>query len=187
MPIAKTSPKPFLGTQIPNTKVLSSKIDEIITELNAISNTSNGITNLIAPNQFIANKNVIKTLTPFTAATDTTVGWTLANVKIALLAGAFKTTSVAAVTLTLDSVANIITSFATVGVTLSTGSLIEFIIDNSQGANTVTLAVDSGTTIAVPTPAITGGNTLTVSTANKLARFQLYLTSTTTATLSRLV
>ncbi len=34
MPIEKTSPKQFLGAQIPNTKVLSSKIDEIIDTLN---------------------------------------------------------------------------------------------------------------------------------------------------------
>ncbi len=36
MAITKTSPKPFLGAQIPNTKVLSSKIDEIIDVVNAL-------------------------------------------------------------------------------------------------------------------------------------------------------
>jgi len=36
MPIEKTSPKQFLGAQIPNTKVLSSKIDEIIDAVNVI-------------------------------------------------------------------------------------------------------------------------------------------------------
>ena len=37
MPIEKTSPKQFLGAQIPNTKVLSSKIDEIIDAVNVIN------------------------------------------------------------------------------------------------------------------------------------------------------
>lgn len=36
MSIAKTSPKQFLGAQIPNTKVLSPKIDEIIDAINLI-------------------------------------------------------------------------------------------------------------------------------------------------------
>ncbi len=36
MSIEKTSPKQFLGAQIPNTKVLSSKIDEIIDAVNVI-------------------------------------------------------------------------------------------------------------------------------------------------------
>jgi len=42
--ISKTSPKPFLGTQIPNTKVKSSKVDEIITRLNAITNLEGKLT-----------------------------------------------------------------------------------------------------------------------------------------------
>lgn len=37
MSIERTSPKPFLGAQIPNVKVLSSKIDEIIDKVNEIS------------------------------------------------------------------------------------------------------------------------------------------------------
>jgi hypothetical protein len=37
MSITKTSPRTFLGAQIPNVKVLSSKIDEIITKTNEIS------------------------------------------------------------------------------------------------------------------------------------------------------
>ena len=103
------------------------------------------------------------------------------------MAGAIKTTSAAAVTLILDSVANIVTSFATAGVTLGAGSVVTFIVDNTGGANTVTVQVDGGATIAVATPVITGGATLTISTANKVGVFQLYLSSATAATLSRLV
>lgn len=41
MAILKTSPKQFLGAQIPNTKVLSPKIDEIIETINLIG--TNGL------------------------------------------------------------------------------------------------------------------------------------------------
>lgn len=137
--------------------------------------------------QFVAKKTIVSVCTPYTAATDTTAGWTLAEVKTGMLAGVIKTTSAAAVTITLDSVANIITTYAAAGITLGTGSLIEFMIDNTQGANTVTLAVDGGATIAVQTTVITGGVTLTTSTANKIGKFQLYLASATTGILSRTV
>ena len=74
-----------------------------------------------------------------------------------------------------------ITAFAAVGVTIGAGTLLTFIVDNSAGANTVTVAVDAGTTLAVTTPAITGGATLTVSTANVIGIFGIYITSATAA------
>lgn len=137
--------------------------------------------------QFAISKNIIRKMTPYTAAVDTTAGWTLAEVTTGLIAGCIKSTTAAAVTITLDSVANIITAFATAGITIGTGTVLEFVTDNSQGANGLTTAVDGGATIAVATPVITGGATLTCSTANKIARYQLYLTSATTAILSRIV
>jgi hypothetical protein len=118
---------------------------------------------------------------------NTTAAGTLAVVTSGVVAGLISSTSAAGVTVTLDSVANMITAFAAANISITTGTNIQFIIDNSQGANTVTLAVDAGATIAVATPAVTGGATLTVSTANKIAWFNLYLTSTTTAILSRVI
>lgn len=44
MSILKISPKYFLGSLIPNVKILSSKIDEIITKLNSVSSSSNVVT-----------------------------------------------------------------------------------------------------------------------------------------------
>lgn len=120
-------------------------------------------------------------------AINTTGAGTLAVVTSGVLAGLITSTSASGVTVTMDSVANLLTAAAAVGVTLGAGSNIQFMIDNSGGANTVTLAVDSGATIAVATPAITGGATLTVSTANKVGLFNLYLTSVTAGTLSRIV
>jgi hypothetical protein len=136
---------------------------------------------------------IAKTQTPFTAGTDTTAGWTLANVKTGLVAGIIKSTTAAAVTITLDSVANIITAFATAGVTLTTGSEIQFILDNSQGANNLTLAVDGGGTITAAKQ-VSAGDTGTdvnlvvasTSTGTKVGRFALYITSATTGVLFRI-
>ena len=60
----------------------------------------------------------------------------------------------------------------------------DFFVDNSAGANTVTVAVNTG--ITVNTPAITGGATLTVSTANAVGQFRLVFTSATAAKLLRI-
>ncbi len=117
----------------------------------------------------------------------TTAAGTLAVVTSGVIAGAITTTSAAAVTLTLDSVANMITAFTAAGKpTPAAGSWYDFSIDNTAGSNTVTLAVDSGATIAVITPVITGGATLTISTANAVGVFRLYFSSVTAAKLLRL-
>mgnify|MGYP003386799657 CR=1 FL=1 len=178
-----------------------SDVNPIIDQVNAISNgtaittagsltvgTTSTLTGVVTMSDVVAtSKALVQKHTTFTASTDTTAGWTLTNVKSGLVAGVIKTTSAAAVTLTLDSIANIITAFGTAGVTITTGTNLQFWVDNSQGANTVTVAVDAGTTIAVATPVITGGATLTVSTANKIGLFNLYLTSATTGILSRII
>ncbi len=120
-------------------------------------------------------------------AINTTAAGTLAVVTSGVIAGLITSTSAAAVAVTLDSVANIIAAFTAAGKPApAAGSWIDFAIDNSAGANTVTLAVDAGPTIAVVTPAITGGATLTVSTANAIGFFRLYFTSATAAKLYRI-
>jgi hypothetical protein len=114
-------------------------------------------------------------------------GASLVTVNSGLVAGCISSTSAAATLIILDSVANIINAFATAGMTVTTDSVITFFVDNSQGTNTVTIQVDAGATIAVATSALTGGNTLTVSTANKVALFSLFITSATTGILSRII
>lgn len=88
------------------------------------------------------------------------------------------------------------TSAAAVGITTPTatalaavigavqGTSFDLTIDNSAGANTVTLILDGS--IAVVTPAITGGATLTVSTANAIGIFRFVFTSGTTAKVFRI-
>lgn len=119
-------------------------------------------------------------------AINTTGAGTLAVVTSGVVAGLITSTSAAAVTVTLDSVANMIAAFAAVGVTIGAGTLLEFYVDNSAGANTVTVAVDGGATLAVTTPAITGGATLTVTTANVVGKFGIYITTPTAGKLLRL-
>ncbi len=106
---------------------------------------------------------------------------TTATVSAAEVAfGLFTSTSAAAVGLTLPSATAIAAQIGAVQ-----GTTFDFLVDNSAGANTVTVIVGSG--IAVATPAITGGATLTVSTANVVGQFRLLFTSGTAAVLSRIV
>lgn len=88
--------------------------------------------------------------------------------------GYFTSTSAAAVSLTTDTATAIATAIGAVA-----GTVFDFFVDNSAGANTVTVVLGAG--ITVNTPAITGGATLTVSTANAVGWFRLIFTSATTA------
>lgn len=94
-------------------------------------------------------------------------------------AGVITSTSGAATSITTPTAAQIL---AQIGAT--TGSTFELIIDNSAGANTVTLVLDGS--ITAPAGAITGGNTLTITTTHKVGVFLLYFTSLTTAVIYRI-
>ena len=93
--------------------------------------------------------------------------------------GVITSTSAAAVTLTLPTATEIASALEP-----ARGATIEFLVDNSAGANTVTVAL--GTGITAPAGAVTGGNTLTVTTTHKVALFRLYFTSATAAVLFRI-
>lgn len=97
-----------------------------------------------------------------------------------VLGGIVATTSAAATTLTLPAAADVAAAIPD----LAAGASFDLIIDNSQGANTVTLAVATGFTVS--TPAITGGDTLTVSKANAVGLFRFFFTSTTAAKIYRI-
>lgn len=96
------------------------------------------------------------------------------------LAGVITSTSAAAVTLTLPTATSIAGIIPGVGV----GTTFDLFIDNSAGANPVTIAV--GTGITKTTPAITGGDSLAVAVANKVGLFRFYFTSGTTANIFRI-
>lgn len=93
--------------------------------------------------------------------------------------GYFTSTSAAPVTLTLDTATAIATAIGAVQ-----GTMIDFYVDNTAGANTVTVALGAG--IVAATPVITGGGTLTISTANGIGVFRLVFSSATAAKLFRI-
>jgi hypothetical protein len=145
--------------------------------INALVNAT--ISNLLAVGSVIPTPNIVPI--------STTLLGTLATVTAGIIGGNISSTSAAGVTLTMDSVANMILAYAAIGITITPGQWVDFIIDNSGGSSTVTLAVDSGATWAVTTPVITGGATLTVSTANVYGYFRLYFTSATTGKVNRII
>jgi hypothetical protein len=92
--------------------------------------------------------------------------------------GVITSTSAAAVALTTPSATDLANYLG-----LKAGSMIEFVVDNSAGANTVTVTLGAG--ITAPVGAVTGGNTLTVTTTHKVGVFCLYFTSATAAVIFR--
>ena len=108
-------------------------------------------------------------------AVDITAGITAAELAV----GYITSLSPATVTATLPTATLLATELGA-----SAGTSFEFIVDNSGGANTVTIAVNTGITAA--TPVITGGSTLTVSVANAIGIFRLVFTSATAAKLFRI-
>lgn len=103
-----------------------------------------------------------------------------------MASGLITSTSAAAVALTTPTATALLAAIAlNTPSTAVAGCIFPFIIDNSAGASTITLTLDAS--IAVATPAITGGATLTVSAANKWALFVLYFDSATTAKIARVI
>jgi hypothetical protein len=98
---------------------------------------------------------------------------------VALSTGYLTSTSIAPVTITLPTATD-----ACAALGGDAGTSFEFIVNNSGGANTVTVAVNTG--IVAATPVITGGGTLTVSVANGIGIFRIVFTSATTARLFRI-
>jgi hypothetical protein len=114
---------------------------------------------------------------PIQKRTATAVNITGSITTAATIGGLITSTSAAAVTATLDTAANIATAAGAVQ-----GTTIDFIVDNIGGANTVTVAVNTG--ITAITAVITGGATLTVASGTA-GMFRLYFTSTSAAKLAR--
>lgn len=79
MPITKTSPKTFLGAEIPNTKINSSKIDEIITTVNGTYGTVTQLTSITTGVTLNKTKGVITTVALTTAASTVAGPFTITN------------------------------------------------------------------------------------------------------------
>lgn len=94
--------------------------------------------------------------------------------------GVITSTSVAATTITLPDTTAL--RLQLLGLLSGPGSFFDFFIDNSAGANTVTLVEGAGMTTA---SALTGGNDLTIA-AGEVANFRVYFKTATTSNLARI-
>ena len=96
-----------------------------------------------------------------------------------VLGGLITSTSAAATTITLPPVADLVTATGA-----AQGTTIEFVVDNSAGANTVTIAVGTGMTASgfPATNTLTLAQSATVGTAG----FRITFISGTAATLTRI-
>lgn len=96
-----------------------------------------------------------------------------------LAGGLITSTSAAAVALTLPTATALATEIGAVQ-----GTTFDFLVDNSAGANTVTVTVNTG--ITAVTAVITGGATLTVG-SGVVGQFRIIFTSATVAKIARIV
>lgn len=124
-------------------------------------------------NSIILNGTIIRR--PSTVAINATATATVDQI----LTGYITSTSAAATSITTPTA----TALAA-ALNAQAGTSFDFMIDNSAGANTVTLVLDGS--ITVNTPAITGGAALTVSVANAIGTFRIVFTSTTAAKIFRI-
>jgi hypothetical protein len=175
-PSLGASVKAFPKTQYDKIKEMIDAINDLATTATLGATTT---TTLSVSGQLTTATGVLYKHTG--VAVNTTALATLATVQAGVVAGLMTSSSMVPVTVTLPSATVLATALGA-----ETGSWYDFAIDNSSGANTVTLAVDTGATIAVITPAITGGATLTVSVVNTIGTFRLYFTSSTSARVIRL-
>lgn len=153
--MAITNPKkPFLGSTVNSfPKTQYDKIVEIVNQVNEIDVVDNNTASPI---------DVTATATATQVAT-----------------GLITSTSAAAVSITLPSAASLIAVLPG----SKRGSFFDLIVDNSVGANIVTIVASASITAA--TAVITGGATLTVAAA-ATGIFRIYFVSTTAAKIYRL-
>lgn len=93
--------------------------------------------------------------------------------------GLITSTSAAAVALTLPTATDLATALSAVQ-----GTSVDFMVDNSAGANTVTVTVNTG--ITAVTAVVTGGDTLTVA-SGAVGTFRIFFTSATVAKIARII
>lgn len=108
-------------------------------------------------------------------AVNVTATLTAAQIK----AGVITSTSVATVAMTLPSAASLLAALPGA----AAGTWFDFAVDNSAGANTVTVTASASITAA--TAVITGGATLTVA-ATATGLFRIYFSSGTVAKIYRM-
>lgn len=140
---------------------------------------TNSITELTSGKGITLSKNIIRKTT--LAALNSTGTITAAMINN----GGISSTSVAGVTATIDSIANLVTQLGAVA-----GTFVDFVVDNTPGASTVTVALPSGMVVAKQT---SSGDTavdqlLTVAASSTIGAgmFRIYFQSTSAAIIYRI-
>jgi len=166
----------FLGSYLSNPKVYFRTIKQIIDELNAITDGTYTFSVLSTGTLTATGASRVGVVTENHTATAKNTTATLTGAEIAT--GLITSTSAAAVALTFPTAASLLSA-----VGASTGSSFELIVDNSAGANTITMTPSA--TITAATAVITGGATLTVA-SGATGIFRIYFPSATTAKVYRI-
>lgn len=109
----------------------------------------------------------------------TAVDVTATTTGVAIAKGLITSTSAAAVALTLPLATDLATAIGAVQ-----GTSVDFMVDNSAGANTVTVTPNTG--ITAVTAVVTGGATLTVA-SGAVGIFRIFFTSATVAKIARII
>lgn len=167
-------------------KIQQEKVKEMIDAINAlstsVSTTTVTTTNLNATSGATAisvGGNLIKKFT--LTALNATGTLTAAMVK----SGGITSTTAAGVTATLDTATIIATALGA-----TQGTIVDFVVDNTAGASTVTLAVAAGIVVAKQTSngdtAVDQLLTVAASATVGVGVFRLVFTSATTAVLFRI-
>tara|TARA_R110000868_G_scaffold63178_6_gene190421 strand:- start:1709 stop:2263 length:555 start_codon:yes stop_codon:yes gene_type:complete len=179
--ISPVTPKFSLGSELNNPRILAPKIQTIINKINEVSTSAgdliaNSLTELTALSNITANSAIIEKHAK--AAINSTATATAAQVKT----GYITSTSAAAVTITLPTGALLGAALGAVQ-----GTIFELYVDNTAGANTVTVAVAvNGVLSALAVAEVGGAGLLTVpSGATGQARFTLMFSSSTAYTFTR--
>lgn len=169
--------KTALGARIKSFKSTQyEKIVELINKVNSISVTASTLkANTITPS---TGSNIALTAGVVENHTASAINVTATATAAEIATGLITSTSAAAVGITLPSAASLIALLPG----SARGTSFDLIVDNSVGANIVTITPSASITAA--TAVITGGATLTVA-SGATGIFRIYFTSTTAAKIYR--
>lgn len=153
------------------------KIVEIINKLNELSVTAYTlVANTISPST--AGNPISFTSSVVEHHTASAINATATATAAQLATGLVTSTSAAATAITFPTAASLLSALGA-----ARGSSFDLIVDNSAGANTVTMTPSA--TITAATAVITGGATLTVA-SGATGIFRIYFASTTVARVYRI-
>lgn len=137
------------------------------------------LSSLVSDIETLANNEQNILTSNLTIPTPNAINSTGTATVVQMLGGVITSTSAAATSITTPTATAILAAIQGGAV----GTAFNLVVDNSQGANTITIVLDGS--ITAPVGAITGGNTLTVTTTHKVGIFKIYFTSPTTAVIFR--